>query len=196
MNEPSAPSDIPATLTLKELVDATGESERTLRYYMQLGLLSGPSAPGPGARYSADNVKRVDYIRSRQRDGLGLRDIQREFGQQLAPLSASAPSPEIHSDPRASQPARQQPALFAAPVDTLAHLKGAGAAPEPTWTRRDSQKRSTSWPPQREQWERQALDDGIEVWVRRPLDPHRQKLLTQLLAKADELFGGGGKSRS
>jgi hypothetical protein len=47
---------------------------------------------------------------------------------------------------------------------------------------------------QRETWERTVLEDGIELWVRRPLDPHRQRRLTQLLARAEEYFNSGKRA--
>lgn len=169
-------------LTFKELVDLTGESERTLRYYLQLGLLSGPSSAGPAARYAGDNVRRVEYIRGRQRDGLGLRDIQRE-------LRGAEPRPSPIGSEAPGRPA-------GAAIDTLAHLRGGEASADSALGRRDGTRRAATWAPARESWERQVLDDGIELWVRRPLDPHRQKLLGQLLAQAEALFAGATRSRS
>lgn len=167
------------TLTLKQLIDLTGESERTLRYYMQLGLLSGPTSSGPTARYSPQNVRTVAHIRQRQREGVGLREIQRELMQLPAepgPLFAQA------RGPGSSAPA----------TDALEYLQRQGLAAPRALPR----ARRSSWPPEREQWERRAIDDGIELWVRRPLDPHRQKLLMQLLDRAEELFMGPNRPNS
>lgn len=178
-----------AALTFKELVEATGESDRTLRYYLQLGMLFGPTAAGPAARYSADNVRRVEYIRARQRDGLGLRDIQRELAQQTAATAAQLG--HLAEAPR--PPQRTAPAVAPAAIDTLAHLLGSTA--DASKGRGDGQRSAGGRVGLREQWERHGVDDGIEIWVRRPLDPHRQKLLTQLLAKADELFAASARTR-
>lgn len=161
--------DSTALLTFKELVDATGESERTLRYYLHLGLLEGPSSSGPNARYHRDNVKKVHWIRQRQRDGMGLREIQQELQGGWMPA------------PSARQPA-------AAPVaggqGSLAFLQSHGRAPAAASLPRKGAGQ------QREVWERTVLDEGIELWVKRPLDPHRQRLLVQLLAKTEQFFNG------
>jgi hypothetical protein len=180
MSEPYDPNQ----LTLKQLIDQTGESERTLRYYMQLGLLDGPTSSGSAARYTIENIKRVAHIRQRQREGVGLREIQRELAAPAKAQQASLFSPTV---PPTVSPTAAMPAL-----DALEYLQRQGLVPPAP--RPAPRPRRPGWPPDREQWERQVLDDGIELWVRRPLDPHRQKLLHQLLDRAEELFSGTNRS--
>ena len=66
-------------VTLTELAEQTGESARTLRFYVMQGLLRGPDASGPRARYPFEYVARVRWIRERQSEGLSLGRIARDL---------------------------------------------------------------------------------------------------------------------
>ena len=70
------------TLSLVELCHHTGESERTLRYWIQFGLLSGPAEKGPAARYPMEHVALVAWIRDRQAEGVPLKAILVEVERQ------------------------------------------------------------------------------------------------------------------
>jgi DNA-binding transcriptional MerR regulator len=67
-----------AFYTLRELADLTDIEPRTIRSYIQQGLLRGPDTLGPKASYSEHHLKRLRTIRLlRERHGLGLGDIRR-----------------------------------------------------------------------------------------------------------------------
>lgn len=51
--------DPPDTLTLQELADATGVEPRTVRSYVEKGLLPGPDSLGRGARYPREALDRL-----------------------------------------------------------------------------------------------------------------------------------------
>lgn len=63
-------------LTLDELCAATGESRRTVRFYILNGLLAGPSGAGPAARYPAEHVQRLKVVRALQAEGMQLSKIR------------------------------------------------------------------------------------------------------------------------
>ncbi len=50
-------------LTLKELVKAAEVSERTIRYYIQEGVLPPPQGAGPGSRYGLEHLTRLSLVR-------------------------------------------------------------------------------------------------------------------------------------
>ncbi len=50
-------------LTLKELVRATEVSERTIRYYIQKGVLPPPQGAGPASRYGLEHLTRLSLVR-------------------------------------------------------------------------------------------------------------------------------------
>jgi len=72
--------------SLKGLADATGIEERTIRSYIERGLLPGAQARGRAASYSKEHLSRLQVIRSlrRARPNIGLSEI-RIFLQNLSP---------------------------------------------------------------------------------------------------------------
>lgn len=48
--------------TLEDLVSISGLSLRTVRYYIQEGLLPGPDSRGKNARYTEEHLKRLEWI--------------------------------------------------------------------------------------------------------------------------------------
>jgi DNA-binding transcriptional MerR regulator len=67
------------TLSLGELMDATGETPRTIRYYISQGLLPSPAGFGPGSRYTAGHLDRLRLIRELQREHLPLATIRQRL---------------------------------------------------------------------------------------------------------------------
>jgi DNA-binding transcriptional MerR regulator len=72
--------------SLRDLADATGIEERTVRSYIERGLLPGAQARGRAASYSKEHLSRLQVIRSlrRARPNIGLSEI-RIFLQNLSP---------------------------------------------------------------------------------------------------------------
>ena len=72
--------------SLKNLADATGIEERTVRSYIERGLLPGAHARGRAATYSKEHLSRLRVIQSlrRARPNIGLSEI-RVFLQNLSP---------------------------------------------------------------------------------------------------------------
>ncbi|MSP92821.1 MAG: MerR family transcriptional regulator [Myxococcales bacterium] len=73
---PAAPPADADHVTIDDLALTSGESRRTIRYYMLNGLLAGPSGQGPAARYPAGHVDRLRLIRRMQDQGLQLSTIR------------------------------------------------------------------------------------------------------------------------
>jgi DNA-binding transcriptional MerR regulator len=72
--------------SLSELADLTGIEARTIRSYIERGLLAGAQARGRGATYSAEQLSRLQVIQSlrRARPTIALSEI-RILLQQLTP---------------------------------------------------------------------------------------------------------------
>lgn len=76
-----------------ELADRAGVSRRTVRYYVQRGLLPAPLGVGRGAHYTAQHLERLLQIRALQADGVPLDDITARLeGRAAAPVRESEPS--------------------------------------------------------------------------------------------------------
>ena len=79
---------------LAELAAEAGVSPRTVRYYVQRGLLSAPAFKGPDTVYGEEHLLRLKAIRVLQARFLPLDAIQVE----LARLSPDAPLPRFSGD--------------------------------------------------------------------------------------------------
>ncbi len=62
-------------LTLEDLSTYSGLSLRTLRYYIQEGILQGPDSRGKYARYSQEHLDRIELIRRLKELRLPLQEI-------------------------------------------------------------------------------------------------------------------------
>ena len=63
-------------MRIGELADQAGVNPKTIRYYEGLGLLPEPERLPSGYReYAADDVERLQFIRTAQRLGLSLSEI-------------------------------------------------------------------------------------------------------------------------
>src|SRR5687768_15463781 len=69
----------PDTYDLNELSAAAGVTPRTIRYYVQQGLLPSPGTRGPGTRYDRAHLERLQLIRRLQRQHLPLAEIRRRL---------------------------------------------------------------------------------------------------------------------
>ena len=61
--------------TIKDLCELTGYTRRTIRYYVQEGLLDPPAGRGRGGFYFDSHLKRLNEIKSLQDKGLKLAAI-------------------------------------------------------------------------------------------------------------------------
>jgi len=202
---------------LPELCDLADVTPRTVRYYVQQGLLPSPGARGPGARYDRGHLNRLQLIRRLQREHLPLAEIR----ARLAGLSDDAVAAlvreraERHGGsaldyvrdvlagrptrrPAAAPPApvRQSPPtrppgeftrLFELPPDALG--SPAGAPPDAEITLGAADAASPVSPgPARSTWERVVLAPDVELHVRRPLSRAQNRLVDRLIEHARTLF--------
>lgn len=93
----------PRTWKLEELADEAGVSPRTVRYYVQRGLLPAPVFRGRDTAYSAEHLVRLRAIRRLQEQFLPLDAIQVELErrtthelQRIADGKESAPKVTYH----------------------------------------------------------------------------------------------------
>lgn len=102
-------------LTLKELCHAANVSERTVRYYIQQGILPSPQRAGPASRYSLEHLSRLALVRRLKAALLPLNEIKHlmsevptseleqvayEFYQELTttnPVTTDTPRPPVRA---------------------------------------------------------------------------------------------------
>jgi len=84
-----------ARYAIGELADLGGISRRTVRYYIQEGLLPAPFGVGRGNHYGREHLDRLLQLKALQEAGRSLDEIRELLGQRPPPtgLSAAAPLP-------------------------------------------------------------------------------------------------------
>jgi DNA-binding transcriptional MerR regulator len=180
---------------LNDLCQQSGVTARTVRYYVQQGLLPSPGL-GAGARYGVGHLARLRLIRRLQSEHLPLAEIRRR----LEALDDDAVQTLLESHTGSDgttttsavdyvravlggpptgalePPERRRPPLPSAPSGASLPSSGPGRPARPA--------------ADRAQWERIALTPDIEVHIRRPLLREDNRRLEKLLERAQELFRG------
>jgi DNA-binding transcriptional MerR regulator len=72
-----------------ELAERAGVSRRTVRYYVQRGLLPAPHGLGRGKHYGASHLARLLRIRALQDAGVPLEEVAAQLDGSPAPVSPS-----------------------------------------------------------------------------------------------------------
>lgn len=155
-----------ATYDLNELSDKAGVTVRTVRFYIQQGLLPAPEAQGPATRYGQGHLDRLLLIRHLQREHQPLAEIR----AQLEGLSDEDVSRVLST----SRPSKRPSSA----VDYVRSVLGAlphAASPRPST-------------PVKSQWERISLAPDVELHVRRPLTREANRRVEKLLALARQIL--------
>jgi DNA-binding transcriptional MerR regulator len=183
-----------AGMALKDLADASGISERTIRFYIVNGLLLGADVAGPQARYPDENLGRLRRIALAQDAGWQLARV-REWFERGAP-DDEAPRPTPHD--RAPGPSRLKPSASApsSPVQRplpLPEARRPGATRSVDAAAEDDDRRAGSGSAKtRSSWQRIEIEPGVELHVRRPSTTASNRRVRNLLSFARQLGGETG----
>jgi len=161
-------------LDLNELCARTGVTARTVRYYIQQGLLRSPGQTGPGAKYDGGHLARLLLIRRLQQEHLPLAEIRKR----LQALDNSAVEQLLKQ-----RPARPSAADYVRDVLSRSGKGVPSVLPVPA-------SRSEPAPPQRSQWERIAISPDVELHIRRPLSRDDNRRVERLIEQARRLIDG------
>ena len=148
---------------LADLCKLAGVTTRTVRYYIQQGILPSAGQTGPGLKYHKGHLGRLMLIRKLQREHLPLAEIRRR----LDTMDDKAVGAELEYI-QISKSLNSSGNLDAA-------LKEGDSHP---------------YPQERSQWERFGITNDIEIHVRRPLSRFDNRQLDELIRVASELFSG------
>lgn len=86
----TTPTDDPG-YSIGELAELGGVSRRTVRYYVQRGLLEAPAGAGRGSRYSQRHLDTLIRIRKLQEEGVPLSEVPARLSGKPAPALLAAP---------------------------------------------------------------------------------------------------------
>ena len=178
---------------LSELCDRAGVTRRTVRYYVQQGLLPAPGM-GPGTKYGQGHLDRLRLIRRYQRDHLPLAEIRKRLEQlgdaDVAALLAAPGGRDASANTRsaaASLPERRHGAVadYVASVLREPSPQVADVATSAAVIPNESR----SAPYVRDRWDRFRLNDDVEIHVRRPLSREMNRRVEKLLEAAQDILG-------
>ena len=178
---------------LSELCEQAGVTPRTVRYYVQQGLLPAPGM-GPGTKYGRGHLDRLRLVRRLQKEHLPLAEIRKRLAHLddaqvaaalLATTDSEGTSALMAESARVPQGPRESVADYVAGV-----LSG-----PPTSASRlamsvpASRSESGSAPYERDRWDRYRLTDDVEIHVRRPLSRETNRRVEKLLEAARDILG-------
>ncbi len=150
---------------LDELAHAGGTSPRTVRYYVQRGLLPGPAFRGKDTAYTREHLVRLRAIRRLQERFLPLDAIQVEL-ERLDPAEL-----ERLADGKLVTLATPDPSLPLPPPSV--------APPSATWTR----------------WTRRELAPGLELTLAEDAAPEARALAEEIRIFTESLIRQRGAKR-
>ena len=83
-------------LSIGELAERTGVSRRTVRFYVQRGLIDPPVGLGRASHYTAQHAEQIGRVAALQRGGLRLEDISDlPAGKQAAAAGIAVPDARL-----------------------------------------------------------------------------------------------------
>jgi DNA-binding transcriptional MerR regulator len=160
-------------LAIGELAQRAGVTRRTIRYYVEIGLLQPPAGAGKAAAYGAEHLERLELIRELQAHRLSLEEIRDRLAGKPVP---SAEELVALGPQDLAQTHRLAQADFTSAAQYIADLRRTEAMPRPPSTTEGGPAymqagiRSESKPLadfDAEQWLRVRLSQDVELHVRR-----------------------------
>lgn len=150
---------------IDELAQRASVSPRTIRYYVQRGLLPAPEFRGKDTAYGREHLLRLQAIKRLQEAHLPLDEIQsrlmaasdREIERMAAP---GVPEPDEREPPATPQGGRGGPYRAPGYQDPAPPLSTTAAAPE--------------------RWARIRLAPGLELHVRSDAGPETQRVAREI----------------
>jgi DNA-binding transcriptional MerR regulator len=151
-------------LPIGELAERAGVTRRTVRYYVEIGLLPPPRGAGKTAVYGEEHLERLELIKTLQGYRLSLDEIRDRLAgkpppdQFLALADASAPM---------DLPTRPAPYDRSSAAEYIARLRQSSPRMAESRWAMDPRAGKPGTDYEAEQWLRVSLSDDVELHVRR-----------------------------
>ena len=149
---------------IEELAELGGVTRRTVRYYVERGLLPTPLGTGRGPHYTAAHLERLIHIRTLQETGVPLAEVAARLdGAPQTPASATA----------------------------ALRRHGVGAGSAATFPERSTSLRASSTHvlPEGGTWMRFVLVEGVELHVRTGAASLQPSQLARLIEATRQTLG-------
>jgi DNA-binding transcriptional MerR regulator len=197
-------ADAGEELSIEELAERAGVSVRTVRYYINQGLLAGPAARGRNASYTDEHLARLRLIRRLVEQHVPLAEQRQQLqGVSYAQVRALLDDEERHGTALHRASATRSPGDYIGELLTRAR-SARGYAPPPVASRVPAGPspsravRSPVPPPSlssnsstadSETWQHWQLAPALELHVRADHARPYNRLIERLLETAREALG-------
>lgn len=199
-------------LTLEELVNISGLPLRTVRFYIQEGLLPGPDSRGKNARYTEEHLERLVWIQRLKEHHRPLREI-RILLNNMTPVEIKAllEGQEKMQEYLSDFKGKEEDAFSGSTVEKSAldyirgvegkgpqiqeivdpkrYLKDNLSAPVSLSVGKQENRTSSLFAHFPESWQRIIIRDGIELNLRMPISSEDKARIDELIAFTRQLFG-------
>ncbi len=198
-------------LTLEDLVNQSELTLRTLRFYIQEGLLPGPDSRGKNARYTEEHLERLEWIQRLKEHHRPLREIRLILNNMTpseikALLEGQDKMQEYLSDfkgkgedavsgSRVGQNALDyirgvegKGPKIQEIVDPKRYLKDNLSNPASISPAKQENRSSSSFEHFPESWQRIDIGDGIELNLKMPIRSEDKARIDELITFARQLF--------
>jgi DNA-binding transcriptional MerR regulator len=199
-------------LTLEDLATHSGLPLRTLRFYIQEGILQGPDTHGKYAKYSQQHLDRLKLIQRLKNLRLPIQEI-RHLLNNMTPEEISQirqfqdvlnPNKDKNSNKSFNESTPPSPGSSA--LDYIHDLEYGRENIKPVLDKyaEDSifmnkmifptapetvKKRKTKEVKDEETWRRVVIVEGIEMNIREPMNNEEEEKVKKLIELAQKLFG-------
>lgn len=168
-------------LSIGELAQRSGLTRRTIRYYVEIGLLPPPSGAGKAAVYGEEHLDRLEFIKKLQSMRLSLEEIREQLaGRRRSRQSASRALVESEL-PKLMM---SRPVMPSSAAQYIASLRETGPAYEQAGMA-DAAARTESY--DAEPWVRVTITPDVELHVRRR-GARSQRWLWRLVKEARKIL--------
>jgi DNA-binding transcriptional MerR regulator len=197
--------------TLEELASLSGLSLRTVRFYIQQGLLPGPDTRGKNARYTKEHLERLELIQHFKNLYLPLQEIRRVM-ENMTPTEVNfllhSQDPIVSCEPiidnlgntLAAPPSGQSALDY---IQNLEEAQSKIQSVSTGWKSQPANPQATRQPsplsPSRlsaspandlsETWQRIVIKEGVELHLREPVTPEDQKEIERIVDSLRRFFG-------
>jgi len=186
---------------INELAKRAGVSVRTIRFYIDEGLLPAPTNRGRYSTYTDEYLDRLELIRMLKDRFLPLKEIRRQVGALswddiIAALAHERETGQTATggETQAGEGEENSSALdyinrlMAAPTKTSPGTRQQGISSPSHGTQPQARSTAANHSEPEEIWERIRLAPGVELHIQKPTSAGDQTRLDQLIDFARRLF--------
>jgi len=188
---------------ISELAERTGVSTRTIRYYIEEGLLPQPEIQGKYAVFNEDYLIRLKLIKYLKDAYLPLREIKRKLDSLMVPemrdllrrfeqdpsralaeldvFPAEASKPPVSGEVKSQDSATDY-------IQRALNRRPAAVREEPMRFQASMPAPPSKPGPASESWQRVELAPGVELNIRQPMTSRMRRQVEELIEFARKIF--------